>query len=86
MTLCFCHVILSLPYLSIFLSVYFRKLKQLQQAQTIVTNTIICTNCGGAGHLSKDCKQSRPGDTFRNMIQENTDKAKMDSEVNKNNI
>lgn len=56
------------------------KLKQLQQAQTIVTNTIICSNCGGAGHLSKDCKQSRPGDTFRNMMQENTDKAKMDSE------
>lgn len=57
------------------------KLKQLQQAQTIVTNTIICSNCGGAGHLSKDCKQSRPGDTFRNMMQDNTtDKAKMDSE------
>jgi splicing factor 1 len=63
---------------------YCRKLKQLQQAQTIVTNTIICSNCGGAGHLSKDCKQSRPGDTFRNMMQENTDKAKMDSEVIKN--
>lgn len=58
------------------------KLKQLQQAQTIVTNTIICTNCGGAGHLGKDCKQQRPGDTFRMMQQETpSDKAKMDSEV-----
>jgi len=47
-----------------------------------VTNTIICSNCGGAGHLSKDCKQSRPGDTFRMMQQETpSDKAKMDSEV-----
>ena len=62
---------------------YNRKLKQLQQAQTIVTNTIICTNCGGAGHLGKDCKQQRPGDTYRNMLQQESasDKAKMDSEV-----
>ncbi|WAQ96888.1 SF01-like protein [Mya arenaria] len=58
------------------------KLRQIQQAQSIVTNTIICTNCGGAGHLGKDCKQSRPGDTYRSMIQQesSTDKAKMDSE------
>ncbi|KAH3863263.1 splicing factor 1-like [Dreissena polymorpha] len=57
------------------------KLKQIQQAQTILTNTIICTNCGGAGHLGKDCKQARPGDTYRNMQMETpSDKAKMDSE------
>lgn len=60
------------------------KLKQIQQAQTIVTNTIICTNCGGTGHLGKDCKQQRPGDTYR-MLQQHPheappDKAKMDSE------
>lgn len=33
------------------------KLKQLQQAQSIITNTIICTLCGGTGHLTQDCKQ-----------------------------
>ncbi|XP_013420116.2 splicing factor 1 isoform X1 [Lingula anatina] len=59
------------------------KLKQLQQAQTIVTNTIICTVCGGAGHLGQDCKQKKPGDSFRNltaMAPTPIDKAKMDSE------
>ena len=35
------------------------KLKQLQQAQTIITNTIVCAKCGGTGHLSKDCMQAR---------------------------
>ena len=35
------------------------KLKQFQEAQTIVTNTIICTQCGGAGHIAADCKQKR---------------------------
>ncbi|KAK3090628.1 hypothetical protein FSP39_013273 [Pinctada imbricata] len=35
------------------------KLKQLQQAQTIITNTILCTVCGGTGHLSQDCKSKR---------------------------
>ncbi|ESO11505.1 hypothetical protein HELRODRAFT_71408 [Helobdella robusta] len=35
------------------------KLKQLQQAQSIVTNTILCTVCGGAGHIAPDCKQKR---------------------------
>jgi len=35
------------------------KLKQIQQAQNIVTNTIICTVCGGTGHLSQDCKSKR---------------------------
>ncbi|KAK3608218.1 hypothetical protein CHS0354_039237 [Potamilus streckersoni] len=59
------------------------KLKQLQQAQTIVTNTIVCTICGGTGHIAQDCKQKRPGDTFRmmqNFPQTQADKAKMDSE------
>lgn len=36
-----------------------RKLKQIQQAQTIVTNTIVCTVCGGAGHIAQDCKERK---------------------------
>ena len=35
------------------------KLKQLQEAQTIITNQIFCVKCGGAGHISSDCKQAR---------------------------
>ena len=62
----------------------YRKLKQLAQAQTIVTNTIICTKCGGTGHIAQDCKMPKPGDTYRNMTTEApADKAKMDSEVRK---
>lgn len=57
------------------------KLKQIQQAQTIVTNTILCTVCGGAGHIAQDCKERKPGDSFRMaQMQSNTDRAKMDSE------
>lgn len=57
------------------------KLKQIAQAQTIVTNTIICTVCGGAGHIAQDCKERKPGDTFRmQQMQSSTDRAKMDSE------
>ncbi|ESO13192.1 hypothetical protein HELRODRAFT_188150 [Helobdella robusta] len=33
------------------------KLKQIAEAQTIVTNTIVCALCGGAGHITQDCKQ-----------------------------
>jgi len=32
------------------------KLKLMNEAEKIVTNTIICTVCGGAGHVSGDCK------------------------------
>lgn len=56
------------------------KLKQLQQAQSIITNTIICTLCGGTGHLTQDCKQKRPGDTIRIPQGSQADRAKMDSE------
>lgn len=57
------------------------KLKAIAEAQTIVTNTIICSICGGAGHIPSDCivdkraiKLSLPSD---NSAKE---KAKMDSE------
>ena len=61
------------------------KLKQLQQASTIITNNILCTVCGGAGHLSQDCKSKRPGETLKNFtpqVHQHTmaDRAKMDSE------
>lgn len=32
------------------------KLKIISQANTIITNTIICGICGGAGHITSDCK------------------------------
>ena len=40
------------------------KLKVLAQAQTIITNTIVCELCGGAGHITSDCKmRTGRGDT-----------------------
>lgn len=35
------------------------KLKAIAEAQTIATNTIVCSSCGGAGHLASDCKAKR---------------------------
>lgn len=26
-----------------------------------VTNNIVCSSCGGAGHIARDCRQKRPG-------------------------
>lgn len=40
---------------------------------------VLCTICGGAGHLSKDCKQKRPGQPVPNTVTQ--DKAKIDEEV-----
>ena len=35
------------------------------EAEKIITNTIICTICGGAGHVPSDCKFRRnPDGTF----------------------
>ncbi len=44
-----------------------------------VTMNVLCTICGGAGHLSKDCKQKRPGQPGPNPAPH--DKAKIDEEV-----
>ena len=35
------------------------KLKQIAEAQTIITNQIFCSKCGGTGHIAMDCKQPR---------------------------
>lgn len=62
------------------------KLRQMAQANTIVTNNIVCTMCGGAGHIAQDCKERRPGETLRQFesgqvpMPTPADKAKMDSE------
>ncbi|XP_075210955.1 splicing factor 1 isoform X2 [Lycorma delicatula] len=41
-----------------------------------VTNSIVCSSCGGAGHIAKDCRQKRPGTVLPNR----QDKAKIDEE------
>ncbi|OAF71866.1 Branchpoint-bridging protein [Intoshia linei] len=51
------------------------RLKQLEEAQNIVTNQIFCTKCGGAGHLSSDCLVVNTEDA-KNPVE----KAQMDSE------
>ena len=43
-----------------------------------VTNTVVCTICGGAGHISKDCKQIRPGTSMPEFNPE--DPTKIDEE------
>ena len=52
------------------ISFFFRKLRQLAESQTIVTNTIICTVCGGTGHIAQDCKQKR-WVPLANLVEEN---------------
>ncbi|CAF0873078.1 unnamed protein product [Adineta ricciae] len=44
------------------------KLKLMTEAEKIVTNTIICTVCGGAGHVSGDCKfRKNPDGTYAEL-------------------
>ncbi|XP_064550928.1 splicing factor 1 isoform X1 [Drosophila montana] len=45
----------------------------------IITNTIVCTSCGGTGHLTKDCRNKRPGSGAPGMACEDT-QAKIDEE------
>lgn len=40
----------------------------MNEAEKIVTNTIVCTICGGAGHVPSDCKFRRnPDGTFAEL-------------------
>jgi hypothetical protein len=49
----------------IFIDLLTSKLKLMSEADKIVTNTIICTTCGGAGHIPSDCKfRKNPDGTF----------------------
>ncbi|KAM5183140.1 splicing factor 1 isoform 16-T17 [Callospermophilus lateralis] len=53
-----------------------RILRPWQSSETrSITNTTVCTKCGGAGHIASDCKFQRPGDP-----QSAQDKARMDKE------
>ncbi|PSN43499.1 Splicing factor 1 [Blattella germanica] len=42
-----------------------------------VTNNIVCSSCGGAGHIARDCRQKRPGAGGPNIA---GDKNKIDEE------
>lgn len=62
----------------------------MEEAEKIVTNTIICPICGGAGHVQADCKFRRnPDGSFVDpsvdssfMINSNPqEKQKLDCEV-----
>ncbi|KAI8421340.1 hypothetical protein MSG28_008355, partial [Choristoneura fumiferana] len=41
-----------------------------------VTSSVVCSACGGAGHIAKDCRARRPG----HAPQHPADKAKIDEE------
>lgn len=42
-----------------------------------MTNNIVCSSCGAAGHIAKDCRQKRPGQGGPPIP---GDKAKIDEE------
>lgn len=44
-----------------------------------VTNNIVCSSCGGAGHIAKDCKGKRPGAGGPPVVNANST-AKIDEE------
>jgi thymidine kinase len=67
-------------------------LKILAQADTIITNTIICSLCGSAGHITSDCKQNKSTGASSSSLSLNQEeqqpkqptwmeREKMDSEV-----
>ncbi|KAL0831695.1 hypothetical protein ABMA28_001242 [Loxostege sticticalis] len=41
-----------------------------------VTNSIVCSSCGGAGHIARDCRAKRPG----HAVPPSANKAKIDEE------
>uniref|UniRef100_H2ZCW7 Branchpoint-bridging protein n=1 Tax=Ciona savignyi TaxID=51511 RepID=H2ZCW7_CIOSA len=46
-----------------------------------ITNTTVCTKCGGRGHLVQDCRADHPSNQLQQMdAGGNVDRAKMDSE------
>ena len=62
-------------------------MKIIAQAETIVTNRIICGLCGGAGHITSDCKMKKTS-SAENGDEESAEKIvtwsereKMDTEV-----
>ncbi|KAF9406523.1 hypothetical protein HW555_013129, partial [Spodoptera exigua] len=42
-----------------------------------VTNSIVCSSCGGAGHIARDCRAKRPG---QGTLHSASNKAKIDEE------
>lgn len=42
-----------------------------------VTNNIVCSSCGAAGHIARDCRSKRPGQGGPPIL---GDKAKIDEE------
>ncbi|XP_013137743.1 PREDICTED: splicing factor 1 isoform X2 [Papilio polytes] len=42
-----------------------------------VTNSIVCSSCGGAGHIARDCRAKRPG---QGQLLHHANKAKIDEE------
>lgn len=51
------------------------RLRDLREAETIVTNKILCHMCGGAGHIARDCKQKRPGERLLEMANQQQQQA-----------
>lgn len=56
------------------------RLRAMAEAQTIATNKIQCSLCGGFGHLPSDCKLRDPSVTMEQLGINPTERAKMDSE------
>ena len=51
------------------------KLRELAEAETVVTNQIVCERCGGRGHIEKDCMQPKNAQL---AIEYNPDKVSLD--------
>ena len=58
---------------------FLSKLKVIEESKTIITNTIICGVCGGAGHISSDCKLKNLTSAEKPLTWQ--EREKMDTEV-----